>query len=314
MFSKKYCLLIFLLLSPGLFLYSQSQDLLKNKIKLDTTYKLGADIYALSQAGDYTAFGDENGDLFVIDKSGAVYKTAVKHTGWINSLSYNSSKNILASGGSDGLVSIYSISEKQQIKTVRISNETIKQLQFISDSLLLAAADKLYLINIETGKILNDFTEQNKITALCITPDKKTALLGLADGKISVFDIDKFKRTKQIIKHTKEITALVFSNDGKDFVSGDKNGTFVIWQAKTYKALKSLKAHSDEIGSILFSNDNKYIVTAGWDKNIFVWNRTSFKLELNINAHKNIVSSILFNNGKFYSASFDNTIKAWSNF
>ena len=314
MFCKKTCLIMFLLALPVLFLSAQSQETLKLKIKLDTTYNHGADVYELMQAGDYAAFGDENGEVFLIDRSGKISKTPIKHSGWVNSLSYNSTKKVLVSGGSDGILSVLDITTNTVMKTIPVCTETITQIEFISDSVLLATSDKLYMVSIEKGMIINTFSEAKQITSLIVDKDKKTALLGLEDGKISVFDINKFKSTKQLIKHNKRVTAFSISGDGKEFVSGDAGGTFIVWQLKDFKTLKSIKAHTDQISSIAFSEDNQYIVTAGWDKNIFVWNRKNYKIDLNINAHKNIVSSILFNNHKFFSASFDNTIKVWSNF
>ena len=314
MVSKKYYIIVFLLLLPGLFLYAQKPETLKSKIKLDTTYNHGADVYALAQAGDYVAFGDENGEISLIDKAGKIIKTPVKHSGWINTICYNSANKTLVSGGSDGRLTILDVTKNIIVKTIQLTSESIIKIEFVSDSLLLAASDKLYLVSVEKGISIKSFTDTKRITSFVVDNEKKSAYLGLEDGKISVFDLVKFKSVRQITNHKKKVSAFTISEDGKYLVSGDASGTFVVWELKGFKVVKSIKAHSDEISSISFSNDNKYIVTAGWDKNIYMWNRNNYKIDLNINAHKNIVTSILFNKKQLFTASFDNNIKVWSNF
>jgi WD40 repeat protein len=314
MFSKKSCFFLLILVLTGFSLSAQTSAPLKSRIKLDTTYEHGADVYVLIQAGDYNAFGDENGEVCLIDSAGEITKTPIKHNGWINTLCYGSVKKVLVAGGSDGILSILDIATNSIEKIIPVTAETITKIEFISDSVLLVASDKLYLVNIEKETISKNYSTTNRITSLTIDKSKKSAYLGFDNGNISVFDVDKFTSGKQLITHKKKVTALCLSCDGKYLVSGDEGGIFTIWQLKGYKILKSIKGHTDEISSIAFSNDNKYIITAGWDKNIFIWDRNNYKLDLNVNAHKNIVTSVLFSNHKFLTASFDNTIKVWSNF
>jgi WD40 repeat protein len=314
MFSKKLYFFAVLLFLPSFFISAQTTQVLKSKIKLDTSYNHGSDVYVLVSADGYIAFGDELGEVTLIDQSGKLIKTPVKHTGWVNAIAYNLTKKLLVSGGSDGKLNFLNLESNEIVRTLSISEATISQIRFLSDSQLLVSSDKLYLINVDDGKTINSFSETKQISCFAVDADKKTAYLGFEDGKISVFDINKFKSGKTLIKHQSKVTAIALSNDGKELVSGDNSGTFVIWETKNFKPKKMLKAHSDVLSSIAFSEDNKYLVTAGYDKNVFVWNRKDYKLELNVNAHINIVTSVLFANGKFVTAGFDNTIKIWKNF
>jgi WD40 repeat protein len=306
--------ILVLLLSAFHFISAQTPEGLKSKIKLDTSYNHGCDIYTLESAGDKLAFGDENGEIFFIDHGYKVLKSHVKHEGWINSLSCSPSKKLIASGGSDGKLVVYDIEGANEIKSISVSKVSISGVRFLTDSTLLMASDKLYLINVQTGKILKDFNPKKKITVITTDIPKKNLYMGYEDGSVIMIDIAKLRIVKQFQKHKSKITAITLSSDGKDLVSGDNNGLVYIWSLKSGKPVKSIKAHIDEVGGLLFSRDNTYLITAGWDKSIFVWNRNNYKLELNINAHKNIVTSILFWNDKLVTAGLDNTIKIWSNF
>jgi WD40 repeat protein len=281
-------------------------------IRLDTTYRLGLDIFALSPAGSNTAFGDEDGNLYLINSLGNIAETPVKHTGWINSIS--SKGDSLLINGSDGYITLFNISDNSIEAKFKIADGTIKQSAFISDSILIVLSDNLSLFNTSSGEIQKMFPFTKTISCMTLIPGKKQVVLGFTDGSITVFDINTSKPVKQLSKHKNKVTAFAISQDRKYLVSGDVAGISTFWQLSNYAMRKSFRTNDGEINSIAFSPNGKYFVTAGWDKAIKVWNRTDFKLEFNINIHRNIVTAILFHNNKFFTASYDNTIKVWDDF
>ena len=310
----KFVLLLICLFFIFQLSFSQSSGELKSKIKLDTSYNHGKDIYALASAGNNLAFGDENGDLFLINSNLNVLNIATGISLWVNCLAVNSSNSILVAGCSEGDLYFHNITNNSEIKRLKLTKAAIKAVKFLSDSAILAASDKLYLININSGNVIKSFDFGIKILSLEIENSAKTVYVGLEDGKIMIFDAVKFKPLKNLTKHKRGVTAISISEDKKELITGDASGLVYVWTLKSGKAVKSISAHIDEISSLLFSPDKKYIITAGWDKNIFIWDRKKYILELNINAHKNIVTSVIFWNGKLVTAGYDNNIKIWSNF
>lgn len=308
MFSVKNIFVVLFFLFQVCSLYSQPNFI----IKLDTSYSMGLDVFTLSPADSNIAFGDENGNLYLINSSGNITETPVKHTGWINSI--NNKGDSLLVNGSDGYITLFNINDNSIEAKFKISDETVKQSAFISDSILIVLSDNLSLFNTNSGKTQKIFPFTKTISCMALIPGKKQVLLGFTDGSITVFDINTSKPVQQLIKHKKKITAFAISQDRKHLVSGDATGVSTFWQLSNYTMRKSFQTHSNEISSIAFSPNGKYFVTAGWDKAIKVWNRTDFKLELNINIHRNIVTAILFHNNKFFTASYDNTIKVWNDF
>jgi WD40 repeat protein len=309
MFSKKIVFVILFLLVQVYALYSQANTL-NSKIKLDTTYRLGLDILALAPAGSNIAFGDENGNIYLIDSLHNILETPVKHTGWINSIS-NKGDSLLVNG-SDGCITIFDVATNSVKQKIKVSDETIKQSDFISDSILLVLSDNLSLLNTKSGKITRTFPFTRDISCMALIPDRQRVILGFTDGSITIFDINTSKSITRLLKHKNKITAFAISKDRRQLLSGDATGIVTLWQLSDYSMKKSFQANDNEISSIAFSDDTKYFITAGWDKNIKVWNRTNFKLELNITAHTNIVSAILFHKDKLFTASYDNTIKVWN--
>jgi WD40 repeat protein len=277
---------------------------------LDTSYSLGVDIFALSTAGPNVAFGDENGNLRLIDSLGKILETPVKHLGWINSISNNG--NLLLVNGSDGEITLFDVADNNIKQKFKVSDETIKQSDFLSDSVAVVLSDDLLLLNIKDGKIIRTFPSKKTISCMSLIPGRNQVILGFTDGSVTIFDLNTSQTVKQLIKHKNKITALAISKDRRQFISGDAVGVSTLWQLTDYTMKKSFKTNDYEISSIAFSDNNKYFVTAGWDKNVKVWNRTNFKLEVNINLHTNIVTAILFHRDKFFTASYDNKIMVWN--
>ena len=311
MFFRKSVFVVLFFLYHVCSLYSQT-DLFKSRIVLDTIYKLGLDVFALSVAGTNVAFGDEDGNLCLIDSSGTILKTSVKHSGWINSISNKG--NLLLVNGSDGSITLFDIANNNIKQNFKVSDETIKQSDFVSDSTVVVLSDNLFLLDIKNNKIIKTFPFAKTPSCMSLITGKKQVILGFTDGSITIFDLNTSKTINRLLKHKDKITALTISKDRRQLLSGDTQGISTLWQLNDYTIKKSFKTNDYEISSIAFSDNGKYFVTAGWDKNAKVWNRTNFKLEVNINLHKNIVSAILFHNNKFFTASYDNTIMVWHDF
>jgi len=309
----KIILIFGILFITNTLLLSQSENILKTKIKLDTTYSLSSDIIVLLSDNDNLYIGDGDGKIYNVNSKKVLSELNIKHNGWINTLDINRTKNILASGSSSGDILFYDINTNETIQKISFSNKCINNLKFVNDSLVLIVVDSVYLLNINNQRVLKKYYNTARITSLNRIENTNTILFGTFGGDILIFDPKTFKVTKKISSQKSKVTSITnFQN--RDLAIGYENGTISIISLKGYKPIKLLKGHYDVVSGLAFSPDGKYLVSSGWDKNIFVWNMGNYKLELNINAHRNIVSAITFWKNKLVTASFDNSIKLWNNF
>lgn len=310
---NKIILIFSILFTTNTLLLSQPENILKTKIKLDTTYSFSSDIFVLLSDNDDLYIGDGDGKVYNVNSKRVLTELNIKHNGWISTIDINKSNNILASGSSSGDIIFYNINTNEITKKISFSQKTINNLKFVNDSLILIVVDSVYLLNINNEKILKKFFNTSKITAFNKIETSNTILLGTANGDVLFFNPVSFKVTKKTNNQKSKVTSITnFQN--KEVAIGYENGAISLLSLKNYKPIKLIKSHNDIVSGLAFTPDGKYLVSAGWDKNIFVWNRNNYKLELNINAHKNIVSAINFWNNKLVTASFDNSIKIWNNF
>lgn len=70
------------------------------------------------------------------------------HSEWVLSLSFSISGNILASGGGDSLVNIFSIEDRREIKTIKTHNGYVKAVQFSEDGKTFVTASTDCSVNV----------------------------------------------------------------------------------------------------------------------------------------------------------------------
>ena len=97
--------------------------------------------------------------------------------------------------------------------------------------------------------------------ALALSPDGRTAAIGLDDG-IQLIDV----RTGAVRESRGTLASnpiwLLFSPDGKSIVSTSRDGTVTLWDAGTLIPRETLRGHSDSVWQPAFSPDGKTLYTA----------------------------------------------------
>ncbi len=103
--------------------------------------------------------------------------------------------------------------------------------------------------DLATSKVLADIAVPEKenqkttISALAVTPDRKTLLVGMQSGAISRFDIATGKELAALRHHTGWITGLFFPDGGKTLVSSAWDHAIIRWDLSTGKPLPDARGY-----------------------------------------------------------------------
>lgn len=152
---------------------------------------------------------------------------------------YSRDGSLLAAGGSDGAVEIYSMPKGKRIFGFQAHQEPIMQLALSPDASLLATIGsdlRLRVWNVASGKK---------------TWEAATAGISFANR-------------------------FAFAPDGRTLITGDKN-TLVAWNARSGKRLKEFASHPGEVEDIAISPDGRYAATGCDDTRIRLWDIRSGK-------------------------------------
>jgi len=196
----------------------------------------GFGLLAFSPTGTLLAFGSgQDGSISVLS---LIEGADIREFGGgedigVSSLAFRFDSLILASGGSDGTIHLWSIDRRGEDATLEGHFSTVTSLAFSPDGTLLAS--------------------------------------GGIDKTVRLWDVES-RRQKQILKgQSTGVYALAFSLDGMLLASGGNDGVINLWEVKTGRLIAALKGHSSRVNTLIFSKDGKLLISSGDDGTVFVW-------------------------------------------
>ena len=106
-------------------------------------------------------------------------------------------------------------------------------------------------------------------TSLDISPDGQTALLGLADGVIILWDWKLGTEIHRLTGHTAKINDVAFGPDGRRAVSGADDGVAIYWDLITGQPIQTLRSQAGSVQSVAVSANGKYMISGGYGGDSF---------------------------------------------
>ncbi|MYB94579.1 WD40 repeat domain-containing protein [Candidatus Poribacteria bacterium] len=191
---------------------------------------------------------------------------------------------MLATGGEDGLVHVWTLIESEKIRhrfTVKGHKHNIRTLAFSPDGKMLASGGKggtLCLWRVTDGASLFTSTaHKSLINTVAFSPDSKT----LASGGKELFFWNTSTGT-QLRPTSRKLTAwistLVFSPDGNTLVAGNWDGILELWDVRPGGLLSTHTGHTWWVEVLKFSPDGRTLVSSSfWDGTILIWDWETLK-------------------------------------
>ncbi len=226
-------------------------------------------------SGGYDATDDNQTSVRLWNLKTGEVRLFGHHTSVVESLAFNPSSTLLASGGNEGTVFVWDVAGGKQVASVaaeaaKMSNgntliQGIRQLFWMDDSTILARGDAIiYAWKVPSGERLlelpgeyqnMDFYQPGSLLA---TVRADGAYLGKGiDGKLLVLD------------NGQGFTQVAFSPDGK-ILAGLNTQTITFWDTATKQVLASAKNPAG--APLVFSPDWRYLAQVNWEKqNFSLW-------------------------------------------
>lgn len=111
------------------------------------------------------------------------------------------------------------------------------------------------------------------VLALAIAPDARSAVFGLSDGRLCLWDLQKRREVKRWKAHGGSVVAVAFSPDGKRLASAGDDGNANVWQASG-TLVKKLAGHTEPVQAVVWCSDGQRLLTGGIDKEVRLWDET----------------------------------------
>jgi len=205
----------------------------------------------------------------------------IGHANQVRALAFSpDGKRLAAAGGNPaqfGEVKIWSVADRQELRTIRGHRDNIFAVAFSPDGTQLATGSYDRLIKLwdaATGqevKTLKDHTDA--VFGLAFSPDGKRLASASADRTVKVWDVATGQRLYTLSDALDGLNTVAFHPSGKRIAAAGADRTIRVWELGEGegKQLRALIAHEDAINQLVFSPDGQMMASTGADKTIKLW-------------------------------------------
>lgn len=235
----------------------------------------------LSPDDTYAAIGSWDGSVKTISTKnlGIVSPVEQAHAGKVGEVDWNVGGDLLASGGEDGLVKVFSVASGELRPTAALQGH------------------------------------ERRIAGTKFHPSGDYVATASFDKTWRLWDIQKQEELLLQEGHGKEVYCIAFQCDGALLCSAGFDCTPMVWDIRSGKCAMSLSGHTKPVYSVDWSPNGYHLATAGGDGTVNIWDVRKSTLAQTILAHDSTVSAVQFDksNGRFLmSGGYDKNIKVYS--
>jgi eukaryotic-like serine/threonine-protein kinase len=200
-----------------------------------------------------------------------------------NYLAFNADSTLLAMGGNDGKVRIWSQKTKTVSAPVIAHDGPVTWVSFLGDgqTLVSAGKDKTVRIYKSSSNQPQKFVTPDGVS--CLTFDSSETLMaaGCDNGEIGVWNLKTRLPYSVETRHAHKITYMRFLPGGEKLLTGGRDGTARIWDIRNSQIAISPVYHGGSVIWADLSSDGRQLITAGTNSLLRTWDLTDpFKSEV----------------------------------
>ncbi len=241
--------------------------------------------------------------------------SAIGHKDIVNAVAYSPDGKILATGGADNIVKLWSTETQKEIGSQEDPSNGIAALSFSPDGKILAysAGGVVKLIDTNDQRTLSTLHLGTAIVpSLAFSPDGRVLATANAN-QITLWNVSTGSVLANWKGHSGFITSMAYSPDGKVLATGGVDHTVKLWDTGTFRELTTLTGHTGMVSSIAISPDGKTLATGSKDQTVILWDIVTLRRLPSLEGHTDSVSSLAFSlDGKTLAiGSRDGTVDLW---
>jgi len=200
----------------------------------------------------------------------------------VNSVSWTSDGQTLATGGDDGTVKLWNrygspVKDSKEIK----HKGKVNSVSWTSDKetpiLATGGADGfIKLWNRDGSLIKGIYANQRTFLSVSWTSDGKTLATAGSDGLVKLWnrDLSPIKDSKEI-RHKGTVTSVSWNSDKKNptLAMGGADGSVKLWKRQPDGSPIEIKANQRTVKSVSWTSDGQTLAMGGFDGLVKLWNR-----------------------------------------
>ncbi|XP_053126899.1 katanin p80 WD40 repeat-containing subunit B1 isoform X2 [Hemicordylus capensis] len=236
----------------------------------------------------------------VVTKTAWKLQEITAHSSNVSSLVLGkSSSRLLATGGDDCRVNIWSVNKPNCIMSLTGHTTPVESVKINTNEELIVAGSQsgsIRIWDLEAAKILRTLMgHKANICSLDFHPFGSFVASGSMDTNIKLWDVRRKGCVFRYKGHTQAVRCLRFSPDGKWLASSSDDHTVKLWDLAAGKIMFEFAGHVGPVNVVEF-HPNEYLLASGsTDRTVRFWDLEKFQVVSCIEEDVAPVRCVLFN-------------------
>ncbi|KAL4455483.1 hypothetical protein ABPG74_012635 [Tetrahymena malaccensis] len=225
--------------------------------------------------------------------------------------------SIIITGGSDGVVKFWDITDSENFKTFQAHNQILMCVCKVSNKLFATCSfdNTIKVWNYESASQSPEGTlvgHTDGVFYIALLSEQDNLLMSSsADYNIKIWNLNRLECYGTLKGHNNQVNSLEKYKEDYILSAGD-DCIIIMWNWKTFDKVFKIDIVPFSIWSIKLMNDNNSLVVCGEDLSIFILNLDTGATSTKLFGHKSFPRSILqLKSGTLITFGYDCSIKFW---
>jgi WD40 repeat protein len=231
----------------------------------------------LNPKGDFLALAGVEKSIRILDP--VTFKeriTLTSRSGRILALAFSRDGKYIVTGGGDGLITLWSVSDSAMVKESPAHGKGlgVRSLDIDATGRIVSGGGdgetKLWTAGLDNliGMFPKEANE-SEILSVALNVGGTQVAVGSANGLVRIFDTQTYLVVRALADHKDKITVVAYSANGKYFATGSADSTIRVWDAQSYLLLQTIRDNPGAITSLSFHPNNPWLASTG--NGIKIW-------------------------------------------